>query len=35
MLAATFQNAGIKKIVTNNERHFIIFGGFEIVTFRA
>lgn len=34
MLAATFRNAGIKKILTNNERDFAILGEFEIITFR-
>lgn len=33
MLAATFRRAGIKRLVTNNERDFKIFGCFEIVTF--
>lgn len=35
MLAATFQSAGVKRIVTNNERDFKVLGGFEIVGFRA
>jgi len=35
MLAASFQSAGVQKIVSNNERDFAIFGGFEIVAFRA
>jgi hypothetical protein len=35
MLAATFQSAGVKRIVTNNERDFKVLGGFEMVGFRA
>jgi predicted nucleic acid-binding protein len=34
MLAATFQSAGVKRIVTNNERDFRVFGIFEIVGYR-
>lgn len=34
MLAGTFQSAGIKKIVTNNEQDFALLGEFEIITFR-
>ncbi len=34
MLAATFQNAGVKRILTNNERDFSVLGVFEIVNFR-
>jgi toxin-antitoxin system PIN domain toxin len=33
MLAATFRHAGIKRLITNNERDFKIFGCFEIITF--
>lgn len=35
MLAATFQSAGVKRIVTNNERDFAVLGIFEIVHFRS
>ncbi len=35
MLAATFHRAGVKRIVTNNERDFRVLGAFEIVSFRA
>ena len=34
MLAASFRSAGVKRIVTNNERDFMVLGGFEIVNFR-
>jgi predicted nucleic acid-binding protein len=34
MLAATFHRAGVKRIVTNNERDFKVLGVFEIVNFR-
>lgn len=34
MLAATFHGAGVKQIVTNNERDFRVLGAFEIVSFR-
>ena len=34
MLAATFQSAGVKRIVTNNGRDFKVLGTFEIVDFR-
>jgi hypothetical protein len=34
MLAATFHGAGVKRIVTNNERDFRVLGVFEIVSFR-
>jgi predicted nucleic acid-binding protein len=34
MLAAAFHSAGVKRIVTNNERDFKVLGVFEIVTFR-
>lgn len=34
MLAATFQQAGIRKLITNNERDFRVLGVFEIVTFQ-
>jgi len=33
MLAATFKQAGVKRVVTNNERDFKVFGCFEIVSF--
>jgi predicted nucleic acid-binding protein len=35
LLAATFKQAGIKRLITNNERDFKIFGCFEIVTFHS
>jgi predicted nucleic acid-binding protein len=35
MLAATFQQAGVKRLITNNERDFRVFGCFEIVTFQV
>jgi predicted nucleic acid-binding protein len=34
LLAATFQSAGVKRIVTNNGRDFRVLGAFEIVKFR-
>ncbi len=34
MLAATFQRAGVKRLITNNDRDFAVLGCFEIVTFR-
>lgn len=34
MLASIFVSAGVKRIVTNNERDFRVLGVFEIVTFR-
>jgi predicted nucleic acid-binding protein len=34
MLAATFRSAGIRRIITNNEADYRVFGCFEIVTFR-
>ncbi|MFZ9936781.1 MAG: type II toxin-antitoxin system VapC family toxin [Luteolibacter sp.] len=34
LLAATFRQAGVKRMVTNNERDFRGFGCFEIVRFR-
>ncbi|MBN8458619.1 MAG: hypothetical protein J0M04_12355 [Verrucomicrobia bacterium] len=33
LLAATFQRAGMKRLITNNERDFKGFGSFEIVNF--
>lgn len=35
MLAATFQSAGVKRVVTNNERDFKVLGGFEMLGFRS
>jgi predicted nucleic acid-binding protein len=35
MLAATFHAAGVRRIVTNNERDFTALGVFEIVGFRS
>ena len=34
MLAASFQSAGVKRILTNNGRDFKVFWDFEIVIFR-
>ena len=34
LLASSFHHAGIKRIITNNERDFRILGVFEIVSFR-
>jgi predicted nucleic acid-binding protein len=34
LLAATFQSAGVRRIVTNNERDFKVLGIFEIVGYR-
>ena len=34
-LAATFQRAGVKRVVTNNERDFKVLGAFETVPFRS
>jgi predicted nucleic acid-binding protein len=33
LLAATFRGAGIKRIITNNERDYRVFGVFEIIRF--
>jgi predicted nucleic acid-binding protein len=33
LLAATFQQAGVKRLITNNDRDFKVFGSFEIVSF--
>jgi predicted nucleic acid-binding protein len=33
LLAATFQQAGVKRLITNNQRDFKIFDCFEIVSF--
>lgn len=35
LLAATFHRAGIRHIITNNERDYRAFGVFEIVGYRA
>lgn len=35
LLASTFYQASVKRLVTNNERDFRVFGCFEIVTFRS
>jgi predicted nucleic acid-binding protein len=35
MLAATFHSAGVKRVVTNNERDFKLLGVFEMVNFRS
>jgi len=34
MLAASFQNAGVTRLLTNNEKDFKVLGVFECVTFR-
>ena len=34
LLAATFRQAGISRIISNNTRDFEILGGFELVEFR-
>ncbi len=33
LLAATFKQAGVKRLITNNDRDFKVFGCFEIVNF--
>ncbi len=35
LLAATFHRAGIRRIITNNERDYRVFGVFEIVSYHA
>jgi hypothetical protein len=35
MLAATFQRAGVKRLLTHDDGNFKIFGCFEIVSFRT
>mgnify|MGYP000953474098 CR=1 FL=1 len=35
LLAATFRGAGVKRIITNNERDFRLLGEFEIVPYRS
>ena len=35
MLAATFKNAGVKRILTNNGRDFKVLGDFQIMDFRS
>ncbi len=34
LLASTFQSAGVKRLITNNDRDYAVLGAFEIVTFR-
>jgi len=34
LLAATYQAAGVKRVITNNERDFKVFEGVEITGFR-
>jgi predicted nucleic acid-binding protein len=34
LLAATYQHAGIKRLLTNNDGDYRVFGCFEIVSFR-
>ena len=34
MLAAIYQQAGVRRLLTNNERDYQVFGCFEMVTFR-
>lgn len=33
LLAATYQRAGIRRVLSNNEKDFRVFGCFEITTF--
>jgi len=35
LLASTLQNAGVRKLITNNEADFRVFGCFEIVIYSA
>jgi hypothetical protein len=35
LLASTFHQAGVKRLITNNKRDFTAFGCFEIVTLRS
>lgn len=35
MLAATFLRAGVRRVISNNESHFQVFPGLEVVAFRA
>ena len=35
LLAASFHQAGVKRLITNNERDFRGFGCFKIVTFQT
>ncbi|MFN0129080.1 MAG: type II toxin-antitoxin system VapC family toxin [Verrucomicrobiales bacterium] len=35
LLAATFHQAGVKRLVTNNHRDFKVFGALEIVNFHS
>jgi predicted nucleic acid-binding protein len=34
MLATTLHHAGVKRLITNNERDFQVFGLFEFISFR-
>lgn len=34
LLAATYQRAGIRRLISNNEADYRVFGCFEVVTFR-
>jgi hypothetical protein len=34
LLSATYQRAGIKRIISNNDKDFVVFGCFEVLTFR-
>ncbi|MES2657833.1 MAG: PIN domain-containing protein [Verrucomicrobiota bacterium] len=34
LLAATYQRAGIRRLLSNNEKDYKVFGCFEVVTFR-
>lgn len=34
LLAATLQQAGVKRLISNNDKDFKVFGCFEVVTFR-
>lgn len=34
LLAATFQQAGVSRLISNNEKDYKVFGCFEVLTFR-
>jgi predicted nucleic acid-binding protein len=34
LLASSFRQAGLKRLITNNDRDFMVFGCFEVVTFK-
>lgn len=35
LLASSFHQAGVKRLITNNERDYVAFGVFELVSFRS